>query len=229
MNKEKNITESKLEKEQDNFSPSENVIINSLPDGKEASLWENANLILTENTKNMELLENKNHLDLLDDKENNKDNKSNPETPINNNKLNINSENKNELMITEHNENLEMDSNEKKSINNAIEDISKFMNSNSSSGKNNNNKVTGYTVKSGNKKEKKKSSNKIDSKRLKDLFNDEQNQGNYMHTEGNEADIHELKNKILKNNNFKSKQFKDRKNIFIIYLYYSYFAYFAYF
>ena len=35
--------------------PSEQIILNTLPDEKEVSLWENANLILTENTKNLEI------------------------------------------------------------------------------------------------------------------------------------------------------------------------------
>ena len=187
--------------------PSEQIILNTLPDEKEGSLWENANLILTENTKNLEIFEHKNYLEILGENENNAIEK--PETPINSNKLNLNSENQNDLLITQNNENIEMDSNEKESINNEIENINKFMDSSSAKNK----KHSKNNVKSGNNKEK-KTSKKIESKRLKALINDEKAYGDYMHTEGNNAEIHELKNMILRNNNFQSKKFKESNFIF---------------
>ncbi len=212
------------------------MLNNSLPAGgaKEASLWENANLILSENTKNLEILEHINNLEILEEEEeketrnNNKDNSHEKlGTPVNFNKLeelNLNSsdnKNDNELLITQNDENIEIDSNEKKSISKVIENINKFMDSNSSSHKkdrliNNYNNNKKHSENSGKRFTKttiktieKKSSKKIEGKRLKDLIKDEiAGNGDYLSSEGNNADIDELKNKILRNNNFKWKKFK---------------------
>lgn len=129
-----------------------------------------------------------------------------------------------------------MDSNEKNSIHKVIENINKFIDSNSSGQKkkksyNNKHKKEKNDKKhsannlqkanNNNNNKEKKSSKKIESKRLKDLFSEENVIGGYMHTEGNNVDIHDIKNKILRNNNFKSKQFKERRRLlnylFLIY------------
>lgn len=216
-----NDAEGNLPVEAETKSPetrlSDPINLNNLPDGKEASLWENANLILSENTKSLEILEHKNHLEILEEKEK-PNNEENPETPVNSNKGALNGDNQNsnninnELLITQTNENIEMDSNEKILINNVIENINKFMDSNSSSTKNKEKKKHSYKDVKTSKAKDKKSAKKVESKRLKDLINEgESGRADGLYTEGNAADIHDLKNKILKNNDFQSKKFKERK------------------
>jgi len=111
-------------------------------------------------------------------------------------------EKKNSLHITPTSENNNVDYNDKKSIRNVIENINLFIDKNNKINKKNYSNVSKDN----------KLSKKMESKRIKDLINDDNMYGNYIQTETNTVEINELKKKILQNDNLQSIIGKDNNS-----------------
>lgn len=158
----------------------DNTIFPPIPDIKEASLWENTDSINVENNKKLEIIGNKNHIELLDETNNNQ--QPSPNTKDKNSTKELNKP---------------PNSAEAESNPNVIN-----LNSNNSKAE----KEKGIKNKNESNIKMNKKEKKSNTKRLKDIIND-----NRIYTDNNERintemNIIEIKNKILNNNKFKSKE-----------------------